>query len=136
MTAGIVTASTGNHGQSIAFASQRAGVSCTVAVPLGNNPEKNAAIRAFGATVIEHGRDFDEAREWGFGAEDYTWLDADEASGRVNVAGALGAVFTSVCVAVVFRAGGLWGSMVGGGVCIVFYVTAVAVRNRRLRMLH
>ena len=61
---GVITASTGNHGQSIAFASQRAGVSCTVAVPLGNNPEKNAAIRAFGATVIEHGRDFDEAREW------------------------------------------------------------------------
>jgi threonine dehydratase len=61
---GVITASTGNHGQSIAFASQRAGVPCTVAVPQGNNPDKNAAIRAFGATVVEHGKDFDEAREW------------------------------------------------------------------------
>jgi threonine dehydratase len=61
---GVITASTGNHGQSIAFASQRAGVSCTVCVPRGNNPDKNAAIRAFGATVVEEGKDFDEAREW------------------------------------------------------------------------
>ena len=61
---GVITASTGNHGQSIAFAAQRAGVPCIVAVPFANNPEKNAAIRAFGATVVEHGRDFDEAREW------------------------------------------------------------------------
>lgn len=61
---GVITASTGNHGQSIAFASQRAGVSCIVAVPRGNNPEKNAAMRAFGATVVEEGRDFDDAREW------------------------------------------------------------------------
>jgi threonine dehydratase len=61
---GVISASTGNHGQSIAFASQRAGVSCIVAVPHGNNPEKNAAIRAFGAAVVEQGKDFDEAREW------------------------------------------------------------------------
>ena len=61
---GVITASTGNHGQSIAFACQRAGVPCIVAVPHGNNPEKNAAIRAFGATLAERGRDFDEAREW------------------------------------------------------------------------
>jgi len=61
---GVITASTGNHGQSVAFASQRARVPCTVAVPHGNNPDKNAAIRAFGATVVEHGKDFDEAREW------------------------------------------------------------------------
>jgi threonine dehydratase len=60
---GVVTASTGNHGQSIAFACQRAGVPCTVVVPFRNNPEKNAAIRALGAELIEFGRDFDEARE-------------------------------------------------------------------------
>lgn len=58
----VVTASTGNHGQSIAFASLLNGVSCTVFVPDGNNPEKNAAMRAFGAVVEEGGRDFDEAR--------------------------------------------------------------------------
>jgi threonine dehydratase len=61
---GVISASTGNHGQSIAFASQRIGVPCTIAVPRGNNPDKNAAIRAFGATVVEHGKDFDDAREW------------------------------------------------------------------------
>jgi threonine dehydratase len=60
---GIVTASTGNHGQSIALACQLEGVPCTVFVPLGNNPEKNAAMAALGAEVEEGGRDFDEARE-------------------------------------------------------------------------
>ncbi len=59
---GIVTASTGNHGQSIALASRLNGVACTVFVPEGNNPEKNAAMRAFGAALEEGGRDFDEAR--------------------------------------------------------------------------
>jgi len=56
-------ASTGNHGQSIGLASRLHGVASTVFVPIGNNPEKNAAIRAYGATVEEVGRDFDEARE-------------------------------------------------------------------------
>lgn len=60
---GIVTASTGNHGQSIALASRIHGVKCTVFVPDGNNPEKNAAIRAFGAVLDEGGKDFDDARE-------------------------------------------------------------------------
>ena len=60
---GVVTASTGNHGQSIALACQRDGIRCTVFVPAGNNPEKNAAIAALGAIVDEGGRDFDEARE-------------------------------------------------------------------------
>ena len=59
----LLTATTGNHGQSIAFAAQRAGLGCTIVVPEGNNPEKNAAMRAFGAEVVEHGRDFDAARE-------------------------------------------------------------------------
>ena len=61
---GVITASTGNHGQSIAFACRAHGVRCRIAVPVGNNPDKNAAMRALGADVIEHGRDFDEAREW------------------------------------------------------------------------
>jgi threonine dehydratase len=60
---GIVTASTGNHGQSIGLASRLHGIACTVFVPEGNNPEKNAAMRAYGATVEEVGKDFDEARE-------------------------------------------------------------------------
>ena len=60
---GVVTATTGNHGQSIAMACQREGVPCTIVTPVGNNPEKTAAMRAYGATVVEHGKDFDEARE-------------------------------------------------------------------------
>jgi len=60
---GVITATTGNHGQSIALACRREGVPCTIVVPAGNNPEKNAAMRAYGAELIEFGRDFDEARE-------------------------------------------------------------------------
>jgi threonine dehydratase len=60
---GVITATTGNHGQSIALACRREGVPCTIVTPLGNNPEKNAAMRAYGAELIEFGRDFDEARE-------------------------------------------------------------------------
>jgi len=60
---GVITATRGNHGQSLAFACSRAGVPCTVVVPFGNSAEKNAAMQAFGAELIEHGRDFDEARE-------------------------------------------------------------------------
>ena len=60
---GVITASTGNHGQSIALACRLDSVPCTIVVPVGNNPEKNAAMRAYGAEVIEFGRDFDEARE-------------------------------------------------------------------------
>jgi len=60
---GVITATTGNHGQSIALACEREGVPCTIVTPVGNNPEKNAAMRALGADVIEFGRDFDEARE-------------------------------------------------------------------------
>lgn len=60
---GVVSASTGNHGQSIALASKLHGVRCRIVVPRGNNPDKNASMRAMGAEVLEHGRDFDEARE-------------------------------------------------------------------------
>jgi len=60
---GVISASTGNHGQSIAYASRLHGVRCRIVVPTGNNPEKNAAMRGLGAEVVEYGRDYDEARE-------------------------------------------------------------------------
>jgi threonine dehydratase len=60
---GLVTASTGNHGQSIAYAARLHGVRATICVPEGANPAKVAAIRALGAEIVAHGRDFDEARE-------------------------------------------------------------------------
>ena len=58
---GVITATRGNHGQSIAYAAAQFGVKATVVVPYGNNPEKNSAMRAFGAELIEHGADFDQA---------------------------------------------------------------------------
>jgi threonine dehydratase len=61
--AGVITATRGNHGQSLAFAARRHGVRCRIVVPQGNSRDKNAAIRAFGADLLVHGRDFDEARE-------------------------------------------------------------------------
>ncbi len=60
---GIVSATRGNHGQSLAYAGRRYGVPVTVVVPHGNSTEKNAAMRAFGARLIEHGADFEEARD-------------------------------------------------------------------------
>jgi threonine dehydratase len=59
---GIISATRGNHGQSLAFAGRRTGVPVTVVVPHGNSVEKNAAMRAFGAALVEHGRDYQEAR--------------------------------------------------------------------------
>lgn len=61
---GFATASTGNHGQSIAFAANSNGAQCTVVVPDGANPTKIKAMQQLGATVIEHGPTFDEAREY------------------------------------------------------------------------
>lgn len=60
---GVITATRGNHGQSIAYAAAQFGVKATIVVPHGNNPEKNTAMEAFGAELIEYGADFDEARE-------------------------------------------------------------------------
>jgi len=61
---GLFTASTGNHGQSIAFAARANGIQATIAVPEGANPGKVAAMRGLGAEVVFHGDDFDTAREW------------------------------------------------------------------------
>jgi threonine dehydratase len=60
---GVISATRGNHGQSIAFAARRHGLAATIVVPHGNSREKNAAMRALGAELIEHGDDFQQARE-------------------------------------------------------------------------
>src|SRR5262245_41566209 len=60
---GLITASTGNHAQSIAYAARLHGVRATICMPEGANPAKVAATRAQGAEIIVHGRDFDDARE-------------------------------------------------------------------------
>ena len=61
-TRGVVSATRGNHGQSIALAAARVGIAATIVVPHGNSTEKNAAMRAFGAELVEDGHDFDAAR--------------------------------------------------------------------------
>jgi threonine dehydratase len=60
---GIIGCTTGNHGQSLAYAGRIFGVRCVLVVPAVHNPDKVAAMRVLGAEIIEHGRDFDEARE-------------------------------------------------------------------------
>lgn len=60
---GVIAATRGNHGQSVARAAALRGLSATIVVPHGNSVEKNAAMRALGATLIEHGEDFQQARE-------------------------------------------------------------------------
>lgn len=60
---GIIACTTGNHGQSLAFACGLFGVRCVLVVPKNCNPDKMAAMRAYGAELVEHGRDFDDARE-------------------------------------------------------------------------
>jgi threonine dehydratase len=60
---GLISATRGNHGQSLAWAGSRFGLPVTIVVPYGNSGEKNAAMQALGATLIEHGADFEEARE-------------------------------------------------------------------------
>jgi threonine dehydratase len=60
---GVISATRGNHGQSIALAARRAGIAATIVVPKGNSVEKNAAMRAFGAELVEAGHDFDAAKD-------------------------------------------------------------------------
>src|SRR6266436_7941273 len=61
--AGLVSATRGNHGQSLAFAASRYRLPVTIYVPHGNSVEQNRAIRGFGAELVEHGEDFQAARE-------------------------------------------------------------------------
>src|SRR3954452_20758500 len=62
-TPGLISATRGNHGQSLAFAASRYRLPVTIYVPRGNSVEKNRAMRAFGANLVEHGEDFQSARE-------------------------------------------------------------------------
>ncbi len=62
--AGVISATRGNHGQSVGFAARRYRLPATIVVPRGNSVEKNAAMRALGVELIEHGEDFQAAREF------------------------------------------------------------------------
>src|SRR4051794_23049227 len=60
---GLIACTTGNHGQSLAYACRLFGVRCVLVVPVRSNPDKVAAMRGLGAELVEHGRDYDEARQ-------------------------------------------------------------------------
>ncbi len=64
LPAEVISATRGNHGQSIGWAARAHGVQCTIVAPLGNSLEKNAAMRALGVQLVEHGADFQESREY------------------------------------------------------------------------
>jgi threonine dehydratase len=61
--AGVISATRGNHGQSVGFAARKHGIPATIVIPQGNSAEKNAAMRALGVELIEHGEDFQAAKE-------------------------------------------------------------------------
>ncbi|MCW5640650.1 MAG: threonine dehydratase [Rhodoferax sp.] len=63
----VISATRGNHGQSVAWSARAHGVACTIVVPHGNSVEKNAAMRALGAELVEHGDDFQASREHALG---------------------------------------------------------------------
>ena len=112
---GVIGATRGNHGQSIAFAARRHGLAATIVVPQGNSTEKNAAMRALGAELVEHGHDFQQAREHAATLAAQRGLDFVPSFHRDLVLGvATGWVefFRAVQPAVVFVPVGL-----GSGIC-------------------
>jgi threonine dehydratase len=84
---GVISATRGNHGQSLSFAAVRAGVAATIYVPLGNSPDQNTAIAGFGAKVVQFGRDFDEAKHEAFRVADTEGLHFIPSFHRDLVAG-------------------------------------------------
>ncbi len=131
---GIVSATRGNHGQSLAFAARRVGIPVTIVVPRGNSLEKNAAMRAFGAELVEHGDDFSEA------ADHASRLAVDRGLHRVpsfhldlvrGVATSWLEFFRAVpTLDLVFVPIGL-----GSGLCAALAARAALVRRDRLRIV-
>lgn len=84
---GVIAATRGNHGQSVAFAATRMGLSSTVVVPKGNSVEKNAAMQAFGAELIVHGDDFQDSLEYAVGLAEERKLHMVQSFDKRLVAG-------------------------------------------------
>ncbi len=106
---GLVSATRGNHGQSLAYAGRAAGLRVVIVVPEANSPDKNAAMEGFGAELIVHGRDFQESREHAMGLGEELGLEpvppfhvdlvagvATYAQELFDAAGALDAVYVPV----------------------------------------
>jgi threonine dehydratase len=84
---GVIAATRGNHGQSVAFAATKAGLAATIVVPHGNSMEKNAAMSSLGAELIEHGHDFQAAYEFALGEAERRGLHAMPSFHRDLVSG-------------------------------------------------
>jgi threonine dehydratase len=82
---GVIGATTGNHGLGLAYAGRQLGTPITICVPVGNNPEKNAALRAWGANVIEQGADYDEALAASLTLAEQRGLTLAHSTNNVNV---------------------------------------------------
>ncbi len=85
---GVISATRGNHGQSVAFAARRFGLTATIVIPQGNNPEKNAAMEAHGARLIEKGHDFQAAYEYAVGLAEEKGLTLVPSFSRTLATGA------------------------------------------------
>ena len=120
---GVIAATRGNHGQSVALCARRSGIPATIVVPHGNSVEKNAAMRSFGAELIEHGEDFQAAKEYAQGLARQQGLHMVPSFHRLLVSGVASAsleLFRGVeGLDTVYVPIGL-----GSGIC-----AAVAVRN-------
>jgi threonine dehydratase len=130
---GVVGASTGNHGQGLAFAGSKVSVPVTICVPVGNNPDKNAAIRGFGARLIEEGEDYAAATAVAdrlCAAEGLTLLHSTENASVVAGAGTISLEIleqdAAVDVLVV---------AIGGGSQAVGALTAAEGLGRRLEVI-
>ncbi len=120
---GIVAATRGNYGQAVAFAARRVGLRATIVVPHGNSPEKNRAMRALGAELIEHGADFQAALIYGESLakeRGLHWMPAFHRDLYTGIAASLLAFFRNVpALDMLYVPIGL-----GSGIC-----AAIAVRD-------
>ena len=130
---GIVGATTGNHGLGLAYAGRQLGVNVTICVPSGNNPEKNAALRAWGATVVEEGADYDDAVAVAQALVDTKGLTLAHSTNNPNVLAGAGTMTLEILeqcadLDVLLIA-------VGGGSQAVGAITVSTVRQPSLRII-
>jgi threonine dehydratase len=95
-TRGVVAATRGNHGAGLAYAGATLGVPVVICVPVGNNPEKNAAMRGYGAELVERGRDYDEAVEVAQGLVTQRGLVMAHSTNDANVIAGAGTLFAEL----------------------------------------
>ena len=130
---GVVGATTGNHGLGLAYAGQKLGVDIIICVPLGNNPEKNSAMRAWGANVIEDGADYDAAAGVAQGLVEARGLTLAHSTNNVHVLSGAG----TMTLEILEQAEGLDALIVaiGGGSQAVGAITVARAMRPGLRVI-